>query len=278
MTAFDFLGLRDKTVLVAGMANRRSVATHVARLLVQAGAQVIATVRDEPSRTAVRKLVPPETPIYVCDVEQEDSIAALGETLAREHAPVAGFVHSIAFANYSGGLVPFHEVKRDDFLQAVNISCFSLIAMSNALKPALAEDASVVTISISTTEMAAENYGYMAPVKAALNSTLVFLAKSFSDFSRVRFNAVAPGLLKTSASAGIPGYLDSYLYAEKATLRKQAVQTDEVANAVAFLLSPRSSGINTQRLVIDAGMATNYFDRELVQSVVRGKDGESATP
>ena len=80
----------------------------------------------------------------------------------------------------------------------------------------------------------------------------------------IRFNAVCPGLLKTSASAGIPGYVDSYLFAEQATLRKRAVQTEEVANAAAFLLSPRSSGINAQGLVIDAGMGVNYFDQRLV--------------
>ncbi len=113
--------------------------------------------------------------------------------------------------------------------------------------------------------MAAENYGYMAPVKAALDSSVCFLAKSFSKFSTIRFNAVCPGLLKTSASAGIPGYIDSYLHAEKATLRNQAVQTSEVANTVAFLLSPRSSGINAQGLVIDAGMSINYFDEALVR-------------
>jgi enoyl-[acyl-carrier protein] reductase I len=75
--------------------------------------------------------------------------------------------------------------------------------------------------------------------------------------------------LKTSASAGIPGYVDAYLYAEQATLRKQAVQTEEVANVVAFLLSPRSSGINAQRIVVDAGMEVNYFDRELVERAMR---------
>ena len=138
--------------------------------------------------------------------------------------------------------------------------------MSNALKDLLAKDASVVTISISTTPMASENYGYMAPIKAALDSSLAFLAKSFSRFSQVRFNAVAPGLLKTSASAGIPGYVDSYLYAEQATLRKQAVRTEEVANVAAFLLSPRSSGINAQRIVVDAGMSTNYFDADLIKA------------
>ena len=73
-------------------------------------------------------------------------------------------------------------------------------------------------------------------------------------------------MLKTSASAGIPGYVDSYLYAEQATLRRRAVATEEVAHAVAFFLSPRSSGITCQRLVVDAGMEVNYFDDRLVRS------------
>ena len=108
----------------------------------------------------------------------------------------------------------------------------------------------------------------MAPIKAALDSSLAFLTKSFSQFSRVRFNAVAPGLLKTSASAGIPGYVDSYLFAEQVIPRKQGVETQEVANVAAFLLSPRSSGINAQSIVIDAGMSINYFDRRIVSKVV----------
>src|SRR5258705_13974806 len=143
----------------------------------------------------------------------------------------------------------------------MEISWYSLIAVSNALKDLLAPDASVVTISISTTRMASENYGYMAPIKAALDSSLAFLAKSFSRFSQVRFNAVAPGLLKTSASAGIPGYVDSYLYAQQIIPPKTAVQTQEAANVATFLLSRRSSGINAQRIIVDAGMEINYFDR-----------------
>ena len=108
-------------------------------------------------------------------------------------------------------------------------------------------------------------------IKAALDSSLAFLAKSFSRFSQVRFNAVAPGLLKTSASAGIPGYVDSYLYAEQVTLRKQAVSTEEAANVAAFLLSPRSGGINAQRIVVDAGMSTNYFDAALIKAALGGQ-------
>ncbi len=177
-----------------------------------------------------------------------------------------GIIHSVAFANFSNGLVPFYETEKKDFLQAVDISCFSLVSIVKSFKDILDPLASVVTISISTTRMASENYGYMAPVKAALESTLAFLAKSFSSFSSVRFNAVCAGLLKTSASAGIPGYVDSYLFAEKATLRHKALSTQEVADTALFLLSPRSSGINAQRIIVDAGMETNYFDKDIIDS------------
>jgi len=104
---------------------------------------------------------------------------------------------------------------------------------------------------------------------------MCFLAKSFSEFSRVRFNAVKPALLKTSASAGIPGYLENYLFAEQVVLRKEAVKTEEVANVVVFLLSQRASGINGQGIVVDAGMSINYFDRDIVRKVV---DGDKEKP
>ena len=260
----DFLQLAGRNILVMGVANRKSVAWHTARLLLDAGANVLFSVRSEQRAETVRKLVP-DARVFLCDVEQQEQIDALRDQVAAQCDSIHGIVHSIAFADYSAGWLPFHETPRAAFLQAVDISCYSLVATSNAFRELLdSESGSVVTISISTTRMAAENYGYMAPVKAALDSSVCFLAKSFSAFSSVRFNAVCPGLLKTSASAGIPGYVDSYLFAEQATLRKQAVQTSEVANTAAFLLSPRSSGINSQGLVIDAGMSTNYFDSSLV--------------
>lgn len=268
----DFLQLAGKTVLVTGVANRKSVAWHVARLLTEADCRVVFSVRSEARREQVQKLAGSDATVLVCDVEHEDQIARLAAEVAadceRTGRPLAGLVHSIAFADYEDGLQPFHETTKRAFLRTFEISCYSLVALANGLRDSLAEDASVVAVSISTTEMASENYGYMAPIKAALDSSLVFLAKSFSQFSRVRFNAVAPGLLKTSASAGIPGYVDSYLYAEQATLRKEAVKTEEAAAAVAFLLSPRSSGINAQRVVVDAGMRVNYFDAGLVRAVV----------
>ena len=259
----DFLGLNNKTFLVFGLANRKSVAWHVGRVLAEVGAEVIWVVRSEARCEEVKKLIG-EDPVFVCDVENEEEIAALQKAVAQKWPRLDGLVHSIAFAEYEGGVKPFHETGKREFLRAVDISCYSLMAISRAFQKLLEADASVVSISISTTRMASENYGYMAPIKAALDSSLAFLAKSFSRFSRVRFNAVSPGLLKTSASAGIPGYVDSYLYAERVIPRHKAVQTEEVANAVAFLLSPRSSGINAQQIIIDAGMSINYFDREIV--------------
>ncbi len=260
----DFLQFAGKSVLVFGVANRKSVAYHVGRVLREAGADVVYVVRSPERRESAAKLLD-GAEVFVCDVEHEDQIALLRAEIGQRRSVFHGLVHSIALADYEDGVRPFHETTKRAFLRSVDVSCYSLIAISRALADLLDRDASVVTISISTTRMASENYGFMAPVKAALDSSLVFLAKSFSQFSRVRFNAVAPGLLKTSASAGIPGYVESYLYAEQATLRKQAVQTEEVANVVAFLLSPRSSGINAQRIVVDAGMEVNYFDRDLVR-------------
>ncbi len=266
----DFLQLQDKSVLVFGVANRKSVAYYIGQTLEQAGARVVYVVRSAERREAVAKLLG-DAAIHVCDVEYEVQIERLRKELADTHGVFHGLVHSIALAEYEGGVKPFHETGKQQLLRAFDVSCYSLIALANALKDTLDKDASVVTISISTTRMANENYGFMAPIKAALDSSLAFLAKSFSRFSNIRFNAVAPSLLKTSASAGIPGYVDAYLYAEQVVPRRVAVQTQEVANAAAFLLSPRSSGINAQSLVVDAGMSINYFDDEIIRRVMESK-------
>lgn len=264
----DFLGLSGRTVLVMGVANKKSVAYRIATLLETAGANVIYSVRSEARRDSLSKLLVGRQ-LLVCDVADQSQIDSLAATLIDQGIRLSGLVHSIAFADYSQGLRPFHETGRAQFLQAVDISAYSLIALSGALKPCLLSDASVVTIGISTTRMASESYGYMAPVKAALESSLAFLAKSFSRDSEVRFNAVAAGLLKTSASAGIPGYVDAYLYAERVIPRKRAITTDEVAATAVFLLSPRASGITAQSIVVDAGMAINYFDSQVVADAMR---------
>jgi enoyl-[acyl-carrier protein] reductase I len=260
----NYLNLENKNILVTGVANKKSVAWYIAKTLEEEGANVIYSVRSEERKKSLEILLRDKT-VFVCDVEKEEEIERLKTQVSEHQKVLHGLVHSIAFANYSEGMKPFHETTKKDFLQSIDISCYSLIQLANTFKDLFDQKASVVTVSISTTRMAAENYGYMAPAKAALDSALCFLAKSFSAFSKVRFNSINPGLLKTSASAGIPGYVDSYLHAEKATLRKKALTTQEAANAAVFLLSERSSGINAQGLVLDAGMSTNYFDQGLIK-------------
>jgi enoyl-[acyl-carrier protein] reductase I len=264
----SFLGLEGKVVVVFGVANKKSVAFHIGKILREEGAVPVYVVRSQARKESTAKFIF-DADVYICDVENEKEIDYTVEKISTKYPQIYGIIHSIAFANYSDGLKPFHETKKKDFLQSVDISCYSLIRISNAFKDFLEKSGSVVTISISTTRMAAEPYGYMGPVKAALDSTVCFLAKSFSAFSEIRFNAVCAGLLKTSASAGIPGYLDYYLHAEQLTLKKKALATAEVARAAVFLLSRASTGINAQGIVLDAGMSVNYFDKDIVKKTTR---------
>lgn len=265
----DFLQVAGKTFLVMGVANRKSVAWFIAKSLEEQGARVVYSVRSESRKKSLETLLAGK-PVFLCDVEEEGACARLADEVAKAgFAPLHGVVHSIAFANYSEGFKPFHETKRKDFLQATAISAFSLVELSNALKPHLARNASVISLGISSLTVTPDNYGYMGPIKAALDSASRFLAKSFSADTEVRFNVVGAGPLKTSASAGIPGYLESYLYSEKLTFRKRNLETQEVANVALFLLSERSSGLNGTALVIDAGLGSNFFDKDIIRLAMR---------
>ncbi|MFA5257783.1 MAG: SDR family oxidoreductase [Opitutales bacterium] len=268
----SFLALEGKTFALFGLSNRKSVAWAIGKVLEEAGAKVVYVARNAERLESLGKLLG-SRPAFCCDVEDQAQLAKVAEQIGVAHGPLDGFVHSIAFANFSEGWQSFHKTRREDFLQAMQISAFSLVELARALKPNLKNDASVVSIGISS-YVAAPTYGYLSPVKQALEGCVRFLAKSFSADSEVRFNSVNAGPLKTKSSAGIPGYLENYLYAEKLTPRKRALQTEEVANVAAFLLSSRSSGINGQGVVVDAGMGWNFFDEEVVRLAMRPEPRE----
>ncbi len=273
----DFLQLTGKIFLVQGVANKKSVAWFIARTLEEQGARVVYAVRSEARKKSLETQLAGK-PVFICDVEEEGACERLAAEVAQAgFAPLHGLVHSVAFANYSEGFKTFAETKRKDFLQATSISAFSLVELAQAFKPHLAKNASVVTIGISSLLVTPDNYGYMGPIKAALESCARFLAKSFSAGSEVRFNVLGSGPLKTSASAGIPGYLESYLYAEKLTFRKRNLDTQEVANVAVFLLSERSSGLNGTSLVVDAGLGSNYFDKEIIRLAMRPETPNAKT-
>ena len=265
----SFLGLEGKTVLVFGVANKKSVAWAVAKGLEEEGATVLYSVRSEARKRSLEAQLAGKK-VYVCDVEEQGAVKQLAAKVMMDgYKDLHGLVHSIAFANYSQGFKAFHDTPRGDFLQAASISAFSLVEMAGAFKPLLAKDASIVTIGISSLVVTPDNYGYMGPLKAALESSARFLAKSLSADTAIRVNVVGSGPLKTSASSGIPGYVESYLYAEKLTFRKRNLETKEVANTALFLLSPASSGINGTTLVVDAGLGSNYFDKDIVRLAMR---------
>ena len=265
----SFLGLEGKKVVVFGVANKKSVAWFIGKTLEAEGATVLYSVRSEARRKSLEASLTGKK-VYVCDVEEHGGPKQLAAQLAADgHTQIHGLVHSIAFANYSQGFKAFHDTLRGDFLQAATISAFSLVEVAGAFKPLMAKDGSIVTIGISSLLVTPDNYGYMGPLKAALDSSARFLAKSLSADTQIRVNVVGSGPLKTSASAGIPGYIESYLYAEKLTFRKKNLETQEVANTAVFLLSPRSSGINGTTLVVDAGLGSNYFDKEIIRLTMR---------
>lgn len=260
----SFLDLERKKIVIFGVANRKSLAASVAKLLIAEGAEPIFSVEDQTKADAVGSIFKPKGSVFITDLADENEIRATADAIKKEHGSIDGILHSVARANYRPDQRQFHRTDKSDFLQAMEISAFSLVMVARAFKEIIHPDGSVVTISISTTRMASENYGYMAPIKAALDSSITFLSADFARFSNVRFNAVAPGLLKTTASAGIPGYADSYLYAEQVIPRKKGVATEEAARVAVFLLSGASSGIVAEKIVVDAGMSINYFDRDLI--------------
>lgn len=262
----SFLQIEEKKFLVFGIFNKKSIAYHAAKVLQEEGANIVAVVKDDNIKEKVNAFFP-DNNIFVCDVEKQDEIKKLSVDVSRRHNKLDGMLHSIAFADFSEGLKPFHETKKDHFLQSIDISCFSLINLSNALKNIFDKEASIVTLTVPFTKTIIENYSYMAPVKAALESSVAYLAKSFSSFSQIRFNAVSTGFVKTSAAAGIPKIIDSFLFAEKVSLRKKAIEAREVADIIAFLLSKRSSLINAQSVIADAGISVNIFDDEIVEAV-----------
>ncbi|MBM3156176.1 MAG: SDR family oxidoreductase, partial [Chloroflexi bacterium] len=120
----DFLNISDKTFLIFGVANKKSVAFAVSQVLTEAQAKVVYVVQSREIKESVARIIP-GADIYICDVEQEQEIKRLAEEISRKYPRLNGIVHSIAFANYSEGLKPFHETKKRDFLQSVDISCYS---------------------------------------------------------------------------------------------------------------------------------------------------------
>jgi len=262
----SFLRLSGKKILIAGVSNKKSIATFIAQTLLSEGVELILTTQNE-SQKEFAQATFPNAQVIVCDVSKKDDLIELKKMIKDQK--LHGLVHSLAFGQFDLERPLFHQTKREHFLEATQISAFSLVELTETLIDHFETESSIVSLSISNTKATA--YGYLGPIKAMLDAITPFLAKSVSA-KKIRVNAVGAGPLKTSASAGIPNYIDNYLYAEALTLRKESLKTQEVADVVSFLLSPRSTGINAQTICVDAGMSSNYFDQEIVQSFIKGQN------
>ena len=267
----DFLELTGKKILVLGVANRKSVAFHIGGLLTEAGAEVIYSVRSPQRRASLAKLLP-QAEIHVCDVEHPEQIFALRDGVVAAHGACTGWSIPLRLPTMGRVRRRFTRRPRRAFLRSLDISCYSLIALAQALQgPFEPSTPRSWRLSISTTRMASENYGFMAPIKAALDSSLVFLAKSFSHFRACGSTPSRPACSRPRPRPAFPATSTPISTPSRPRSANRPSATDEVANVAAFLLSPRSSGINAQRIVVDAGMSVNYFDRELVRRSLDGK-------
>ena len=189
-----------------------------------------------------------------CDVGSDDEIKAVIERIDAEFGGLDFLIHGAAFAPRVALENPFSETSRDDFRTALDISAYSLVALTRAALPLMEKrgGGSVVTLSFLGSDRVFPNYNVMGVAKAALESTVRYLAADVGA-KNVRVNAVSAGPIKTLAAAGIKGFSSIlHVYPEQAPLRRN-VDASEVAEAAAFLLSDAGEGVTGEVLFVDAG-------------------------
>lgn len=258
-TTGPLIDLRGKKALVTGIANNRSIAWGIAQQLHAAGAEIgIAFLPlNEKVEGKVRNLTEPLSPtLFVpCDVTKPDDISSLASSIADSWGGVDIFVHCLAFADRADLEGDFSDTKKSGFETALTISAYSLVEMVRNLKPHFNDGASVVTLSYLGSVKVVPNYNVMGVAKAALESSVRYLAAEFGP-QGVRVNAISAGPIRTLASSAIGGITTMIKHVEAtAPLRRTVTQT-EVGNTAAFLLSPASSGITGQVIYVDAGYET----------------------
>ncbi len=240
-----------------GVANKRSLAWGIAQALVREGAELALTYRRERVRDHVAQWVAewPSPPLLLpCDVMQDDSVARLGESLARAWGGVDAVVHSIAHAQPGDLAGRFLDTSRQGWQIATETSAYSLALVARACLPLWQArgGGSLLAMSYLGAERVVPNYNVMGVAKAALESSVRYLASDLGE-SQVRVNAISAGPVKTLAASGVSGF-SSLLsqIAERAPLRSN-ITLDDVGNAAVFLSSDWARHITGQVLFVDAG-------------------------
>jgi enoyl-[acyl-carrier protein] reductase I len=247
--------LEGKTGLIMGVANKRSIAWGIANAASKAGARLVLTYQNERLGENVHDLAPQlSNPLLIpCDVGSDEQIQALMTRIGEEVGHLDFIVHALAFAPREALDGMYADTKREDFRVALDVSAYSLVAVSRAALPLMKDrQAGIVTLTYLGSERVIQNYNVMGVAKAALEASVRYLANDLGPHG-VRVNAVSAGPIKTLASSAVGGISNMIkIHSERAPLRK-AVDLDEVGDAAVFLISPLSRGITGEVIYVDGG-------------------------
>jgi enoyl-[acyl-carrier protein] reductase I len=246
----------NKHGLIVGVANKRSIAWAIAQATARRGAQLALTYqgRFEDHVKDLSEGLQPSPLVLPCDVTSDEEIAAVFSRIEQEFGGLDFVVHGAAFAPREELEASFLNVSRNGFRTTLDISAYSLIALARGAAPLMEKrgGGSVLTLSYLGSERVMPGYHVMGVAKAALEATVRYLAADVGP-KNIRVNAVSAGPIKTLAAAGIKGFSNIlHIYPERAPLRRN-VETAEVAEAAAFLLSDAGKGVTGEVMYVDAG-------------------------
>jgi enoyl-[acyl-carrier protein] reductase I len=248
--------LAGKQGLIVGVANKRSISWAIAQAAAAAGARLALTYVNDRLEENVRELAATlkDAVVLPCDAASDEQIAAVASTLERDFGGLDFLLHGAAFAPPAELSEPFVKTTREGFRVALDVSAYSLIALTRAVVPLMKArgGGSVLTLTYLGSQRVFTNYNVMGVAKAALEASVRYLASDLGP-DNIRVNAISAGPIKTLAASGIKGFSGIRdVYKERTPLRRN-IELDDVADAASFLLSSASRGITGEILMVDAG-------------------------
>jgi enoyl-[acyl-carrier protein] reductase I len=248
------INLAGKTAVVFGLANKRSIAWGIAQRLHQAGATLAICYQNERMKLEAQSLIDelPGASGFQCDVSSDAEVEALFAAFKEKFGKVDIVVHAVAFAPPEDLRGSFTNTTREGFRIAMDVSVYSLIAVTRAAAPLMTEGGSVMTLSFYAAEKVVPNYNVMAVAKAGLECTVRYLAYDLGA-KNIRVNAISAGPIKTLAARGV-GALGEMMkaHSDRAPLHRNVDQL-EVGGAALFLASDLSSAVTGETLYVDCG-------------------------
>ncbi len=249
------MGLLDgKNALVFGVANNHSIAWGITEAFHREGANIGLSYAGEVLEKRVKPLAASIGCRFVeeCDVTSDEAIAAVAQKAGETFGKIDILVHAVAYANREDLSRPFVQTSRAGFKMALDISAFSLVALTNAFLPYMGPGSSVVTLTYYGSEKVAPNYNVMGVAKAALEASVRYLAYDLGP-QGIRVNAISAGPIRTLAAAGVAGFKTMYKeFADMAPLR-QNVTIEDCGNAALYLCSDLSARVTGEVLFVDSG-------------------------